>query len=112
MSPPTIDRFLGEIIRVVQENNGSQLQDFLIIEPPLPPLYTLIVAELRQAYPVGSHPALENKCNSFIPAYVEGDDGGSRASFITFMVRYFSFLRDVDVNNLVETHDMLKALLK
>lgn len=112
MSPPTIDRFLGEIIRVVQDNNGGQLQDFLLIEPPLPPLYTQIVTELRQVYPTGSQHALESKCKSFIPEYVEGDDGGSRASFITFMVRYFAFLRDVDVNNLVQTHDMLKALLK
>ncbi|KAL9632198.1 MAG: hypothetical protein Q9164_005471 [Protoblastenia rupestris] len=112
MSPPTIDKFLGEIARIIQEKNGGQLQDFLIIEPPLPPLYNQIVSELRQAYPPSSQDALENKCKSFITEYDEGEDGGSRASFITFMVKYFTFLRDVNVENLVNTHDMLKALLK
>ena len=112
MSPPTIDKFLKEIARIIQEKNGAQLQDFLVIEPPLPPLYDQIVVELRRAYPSGSQDALETKCKSFIPEYDDGDDGGSRLSFITFMVKYFVFLRDVNVDNLVGTHDMLKALLK
>ena len=113
MNPPTIDKLLGEIARIVQEKNGIQLQDFLVIEPPLPPLYNQIVSELKQAYPtLSSHDALEKKCKSFIPEYEEGDDGGSRSSFILFLVKYFAFLRDVNVENLVETHDMLKALLK
>ena len=113
MSPPTIDKFLGEIWRIVQEKNGLQLQDFLVVEPPLPPLYNQIVSELKQAYPnPSSHDALEKKCKSFIPEYEEGDDGGSRSSFISFIIKYFAFLRDVNVEDLVETHDMLKALLK
>lgn len=112
MSPPTIDKFLSEITRIIQQKDGLQLQDFLIIEPPLPPLYNQIVSEVRQAYPPTSQGALENKCKSFIPEYEEGEDGGSRLSFTTFLVKYFIFLRDVNVDNLVETHDMLKALLK
>ena len=112
MSPPIIDKFLGEIAWIIKEQNGAQLQNFLIIEPPLPPLYNQIVNELRQAYPTNSHAALENKCTAFIPEIDESEDGGSRSSFITFMVKYFAFLRDVNVDNLVETHDMLKALLK
>ena len=113
MSPPTIDQFLGEIAQIVREQNGTKLQEYLVIEPPLSPIYQRIVDELRQAYPnAHSHTALENKCKSFIPEYEEGEDGGSRSSFISFMVKYFAFLRDVNVENLLETHDMLKALLK
>ncbi len=112
MAPLTIEKFLREIVRIIQERNGAQLQDLLIIEPPLPPLYTQIVHELRGAYPPASQTSLEQKCKEFIPEYEEGDDSGSRSTFITFMVKYFSFLRDVDVNNLIETHDMLKTLLK
>ncbi|KAL9131454.1 MAG: hypothetical protein Q9217_000602 [Psora testacea] len=111
MSPPTIDKFLSEIARIIHDKDGAQLQEFLIIEPPLPPLYNQIVSELRQAYPASSHNALETRCKSFIPGYDESEDGGSRSSFITFMVKYFAFLRDVNVDDLVETHDMLKALL-
>ncbi|KAG8528170.1 uncharacterized protein KY384_007087 [Bacidia gigantensis] len=94
MSPPTVDKFLGEISHIIQQKNGVQLQDYLVIEPPLPELYKQIVNELRQAYPnTSSHEALENKIKSFIP---ENDDGEN----------------DVNVENLLETHDMLKGLLK
>lgn len=113
MSPPTVDKFLEEIARILREKDALQLQEFLKYEPPLPALYNQIVSEVKQVYPASSQNGhLENKCKSFIPEYEEGDDGGSRASFISFMVRYFAFLRDVDVTNLVETHDQLKALLK
>ncbi|KAK4690166.1 hypothetical protein P7C71_g6556, partial [Lecanoromycetidae sp. Uapishka_2] len=112
-SPPTVSKFLEEIARILRERNGIQLQEYLKYEPPLPALYNQIVSEVKQVYPASSEIAhLENKCKSFIPEYEEGvDDGGSRVSFISFMVKYFNFLRDVDVTNLVETHDQLKALL-
>lgn len=112
MSPPTIDKFLGEIIKILLAKNGVELRQYLILEPPLPPLYNQIVDELRQVYPVTSQAALEAKCRSFIPERDEDEVGGSRMPFISFMVKYFSFLRDVNVENLLETHDMLKALLK
>lgn len=111
MSPPTLDQFLGEIAGIIKEKNGTQLQEYLIYEPPLPPLYNKIVSEIKQFYPPSSQKALENKCISFIPEYDEGDDSGSRTSFVMFMVKYFAFLRDVNIDNLIETHDMLKALL-
>lgn len=111
MSPPTLDQFLGEIAGIIKEKNGTQLQEYLIYEPPLPPLYNKIVSEIKQFYPTNSQKALENKCISFIPEYDEGDDGGSRTSFVMFMVKYFTFLRDVNVDNLIETHELLKALL-
>lgn len=112
MATATIDRFLSEIAKIVQDKNGVQLQQYLVIEPPLPPLYTQIVTELRQTYPEFNQAPLEEKCKEYISEYDEGEDGGSRISFISFLVRYFVFMRDVNVNNLVETHDMLKGLLK
>lgn len=112
MSPPTVDKFLGEIAGIVREKNGVKLQQYLKYEPPLEPLYNQMISEIRQVYGASSQDALEKKCKSFIPEYEEGDEGASRSSFITFMVKYFSFLRDLDVSNLVETHDQLKALLK
>ena len=112
MATPTLDKFLGEVARILREKNGPQLQDFLVLEPPLPPLYQSIVNEVRQSFPAkASQNALEAKCEKVLLAD-EDEDGGSWSSFITFLVKYFSFLRDVDVNNLVETHDMLQALLK
>ena len=112
MSTPTIDKFLGGIAEILRKHYGSQLQDYLVLEPPLPPLYGQIVVELKQAYPVFNQAPLEKKVVDFIPEFGDGDNGGSNASFIAFIVKYFTFLRDVDVNQLVETHDMLKSLLK
>lgn len=112
MATPTVDKFLGEIARILRERNGGQLQNYMVLEPPLPPLYNQIVEELKKTYPVFNQVPLERKCKEFIPEYEEGDEGGSWSSFITFVIRYFSFLRDVNVNQLVETHDMLKSLLK
>lgn len=112
MSTPTIDKFLGEVARILREKNGAQLQDYLILEPPLPPLYNIIVSELRQTFPASTQDALEAKCKALLPEDEEGDEGGSWTAFIAFLVQYFAFLRDVNVDHLVETHDMLKALLK
>ena len=112
MSTPTIDKFLSELARILRQKNGVQLQDYLILEPPLPPLYNIIVNELRQAFPGGNQDVLEAKCKAMLPEDEEGDEGGSWTAFISFLVQYFAFLRDVNVDHLVETHDMLKALLK
>ena len=112
MASSTLDRFLEEIVKIVQERNGAQLQQYLIIEPPFPPLYAQIVSELRQTYPEFNQAPLEEKCKNFITEYEVGEEGGSRLSLISFLVRYLKFIRDLDVNNLVETHDLLKGLLK
>lgn len=108
----TIDQFLGGISQILREKNGTKLQDYLVLEPPLPTLYLTLVSELRQAFPTGSEDKLETKCNKLLPQDEEGDLGGSWTAFISFLVQYFVFLRDVNPDQLVETHDMLKALLK
>ena len=112
MSTPTLDKFLGEIARILRKKDGTQLQDYMVLEPPLPPLYLQFVGELKSTYPVFNLAPLDQKCRDFIPEYEDGDEGGSWNSFITFFVRYLTFLRDVDVNQLVETHEMLRSLLK
>ena len=112
MTTATIDKFLGELARILRDKNGAQLQDYMVLEPPLPPLYNQLVSELKQTYPIINQMPLENKVRDFIPEYEEGDDGASNASFLTFVIKYLSFLRDVNVEQLVETHDMLKSLLK
>ncbi|KAL8944887.1 MAG: hypothetical protein Q9216_000177 [Gyalolechia sp. 2 TL-2023] len=111
MATPTIDKFLGEIAPLMQEKNSSQIQDFLHYEPPWPPLYNQMISELRQTYPVFQQSSLERKCREVLPAAEEGDGGGSFSSFVSFLAKYFAFIRDVDVSQLLETHDKLKVLL-
>ncbi|MCJ1284655.1 hypothetical protein MMC26_003990 [Xylographa opegraphella] len=108
----TIDQFLSEINQILRSKNGPKLCDYLVLEPPLPPLYNVIVNELRQNFPISKQDALEAQCRKRLPEYDEGDVGGSWRSFISFLVQYFVFLRDVNVEQLLETHDILKALLQ
>lgn len=111
MATPTVDKFLAEVARLMREKNGIQIQNFLHYEPPWPPLYSQMISELRQTYPVFQQNKLEQKCSKALPAEEEGDGGGSFTSFISFLFKYFAFIRDVDVSQLLETHDMLKGLL-
>ncbi|MCJ1461734.1 hypothetical protein MMC07_000333 [Pseudocyphellaria aurata] len=115
MASSTIDNFLEEVRRLLHEKDGVKLQDVMLLEPPLPPSYHLLVGELRASFPEGSEDALLAKCASFLPEFDADDDdrdgGGSSPAFASFAVKYFAFLRDVDVDDLVETHDMLKNLL-
>ena len=109
---PTIDQFLSEIAIILRGRNGLKLQDYLVLEPPLPPLYSAIVTELRQSFPPSRHDSLEEKCKKLL-SEDEGDTAReSWTAFLSFMLQYFAFLRDVNVEHLVETHDALKSLLK
>ncbi|KAI4151975.1 MAG: hypothetical protein LQ340_003170, partial [Diploschistes diacapsis] len=111
MSTPTLDQFLSEIAQILRAKDGSKLQDFLAIEPPLPPIYKTLADELRRIYPQDKSKSLEEKCESFLPAD-DGPQGGSWPAFISFLVQYLSFLRDLDPSNLVSTHEKLKSLFR
>ncbi|KAL8947025.1 MAG: hypothetical protein Q9222_006655 [Ikaeria aurantiellina] len=111
MATPTIDKFLGEISKLMREKNGTQIQNYLHYEPPWPPLYEQMIAELKKTYPIFQQSSLERKCTDILPVEEEEDGGGSFSSFVTFVTKYFAFIRDVDVSQLLETHDKLKALL-
>lgn len=108
-----LDRFIGEIRQLLESKNGDELQRYLIIEPPFSESYSAIIDELRQRFPAGSQDRLEKKCESLLPEYEDdGSKGGSWPAFISFLVQYFNFVRDVDASKLVETHDMIKSLLR
>ncbi|KAL4940449.1 hypothetical protein BDV06DRAFT_230322 [Aspergillus oleicola] len=106
----TLDRFLSSLAEIVKNRDGTKLQDFLQIEPPLPDIYGQMVDELRQNYPNGSpkEADLLRRCEGLVP---KSKGGSSWSAFPTFMKLYFSFLRDVNVENLLETYDNLKGLL-
>jgi len=108
----TIDAFLSELNQILRGKDGAKLQDFLVIEPPFATVYRAMVAELRQNFHAENQDALEAKCKQFLPEDDESGAGGSWTAFISFLVQYFAFIRDVNVDHLMETHDMLKALLK
>lgn len=109
---PVLDRFLSSIAELVRNRDGVKLQDFLQLEPPLPDVYQQMAAELRQQFPPGSSQKdsdLQKQCEGLVP---RSKGSSSWPAFPTFMKLYFSFLRDVNVENLLETYNMLNGLLK
>ncbi|EON65482.1 hypothetical protein W97_04720 [Coniosporium apollinis CBS 100218] len=109
---PTLDQFLAELQRIICEQNGAQLQDYLVIEPPYRQLYTAMIAEIRQRYPKGKEDELEGKCSAALPEAREGADGSPWTAFIKFITQYFAFIRDVNVENLLETYNQLSELVQ
>ncbi|KAL1954744.1 hypothetical protein VTO42DRAFT_744 [Malbranchea cinnamomea] len=108
---PVLNNFLASIAELVQTRDGAKLQDFLQLEPPLPPIYDQMIAELRQSYPLGNSAKdaeLLEKCEKLVP---RTEDGPHWNAFPPFMRLYLTFLRDVNVENLLETYNLLKALL-
>jgi len=108
---PVLDQFLGSLQEIVQSRDGSKLQDFLQLEPPLSEIYQRMIVELRQNYGPGpkSDTDILQRCERLVPR-IKG--GSSWTAFPTFVKLYLIFLRDMNTDNLLETYNQLKALLK
>lgn len=107
---PGLDQFLLSVTEFVQTRDGARLQDWLQIEPPLSQPYQQLIQELRHRYPSpqGDDELLQ-RCEGLIP---RTKGGSTWIAFPTFMKLYFAFLRDVNVENLLETYNRLRGLLK
>ncbi|KAJ5125148.1 hypothetical protein N7448_004475 [Penicillium atrosanguineum] len=106
---PILDQFLRSVASFVQNRDGAKLQDFLQIEPPLSDIYQQMIQELRRRYPSpqGDNELLQ-RCEGLVP---RTKGASSWIAFPTFMKLYFAFLRDVNVDNLLETYNRLRGLL-
>ncbi|EER28869.1 hypothetical protein CPC735_035750 [Coccidioides posadasii C735 delta SOWgp] len=107
---PVFNNFLSGLQEIIRARDGAKLQDFLQLEPPLAPIYNQMVDELRHAYPSasGKDERLLAKCESLLPASASTSPWNA---FPLFMRLYFTFLRDVNLDNLLETYELLRTLL-
>ena len=115
-STPTVDTFLSSIAGFLRSRDAAQLQSYILVEPPFPDIYSTLTAELRNAYPKKRAEALAKKCNDLLPEDLDRrpDDevGTSWPAFVSFMEEYLGYLCDVNVDNLLETHQLLSSLCK
>jgi nuclear mRNA export protein PCID2/THP1 len=115
MATPNLDGFLNDVNRFLKVKDGNRLRDFLPIEPPLPAEYNSMIKEIRDAYSTDLESRLEKKFETVLPEYdffAEGTNAaGAWGSFHTFLIQYLSFIRDVNAEKLIETHEMIKSLL-
>ncbi|CAG8928178.1 unnamed protein product [Penicillium salamii] len=107
---PVLDQFLGNLQEIVQNRDGSKLQDFLQLEPPLSEIYQRMITELRQHYATSAKADADilQRCERLVP---RTKNGSSWAAFPAFMRMYLTFLREMNTDNLLETYNQLKALL-
>ncbi|KAF1816307.1 hypothetical protein P152DRAFT_388749 [Eremomyces bilateralis CBS 781.70] len=111
-STNTLDLFLKEVNAIVQNGDGAKLASYLIIEPPYGEIYQKMISEVRQRFPKGNEDALEQKVTALLSAARHGIDGSPWTTFIKFIVPYLGFLRDVNLQNLLDTYDLLSDVVQ
>ncbi|KAI9782432.1 MAG: hypothetical protein M1816_001884 [Peltula sp. TS41687] len=115
MFTPTLEEFLKGIHDLLRSRNSRQLRNYMLVEPPLPEIYYKLTFELRRAYPGKSDQSLEQKYHELFPEEEDGDGGEAQGTawpgFLAFLTEYLRYLRDVNVENLLETHDQLSGVV-
>ena len=108
---PLLEMFLGSISEILREKNGDKIKDYLVIEPPYEPIYDAMIKEITEHYPKGSDKILESSIEAALPEVRECDDGTSWGAFTAALVQYFTFLRDVDLKDMLRTYFHLSVLV-
>ncbi|EPE31446.1 hypothetical protein GLAREA_12749 [Glarea lozoyensis ATCC 20868] len=101
-----LEGFLKSIAGFLQTKNAGELKHYLRVEPPLPDEFMQLAKELKSSWQNSA--SLEAYVEKLIP---ETDDGGVWTGFQVFMKEYLEFWRDVNFDDLLETHSQLSALV-
>ncbi|KAH6673552.1 COP9 signalosome-like protein complex subunit 12 [Halenospora varia] len=106
-----LNGFLTSISGFLRTKDAVQLQVYLRVEPPLPDDYTQLSRELKASYQDSEK--LDKLIERLIPENDNGkaDEGDVWPGFLAFMKEYLEFWRDVNFEDLLETHTQLSALV-
>jgi hypothetical protein len=109
---PVVDDYLSGVSQLLRKRDSTELKLFLRVEPPLPDNFSQLSQELKTSYRDSS--VLERKITKLIP---ENDDdkpeeGDVWPGFLAFMKEYLEYWRDVNFEDLLETHSQLSGLAK
>jgi hypothetical protein len=107
-----IEEFLSSILAFLRVKDAAQLQLWLRVEPPLPDQFFQLSQELRQSY--NDSKALEKYIEKLLPENNNGkaDEGDTWPGFLAFIKEYLEFWRDVNFEDLLETHTQLSGVIK
>ena len=107
-----IEEFLSSILTFIRTKDAAKLQDWLRVEPPLPDQYYQLGKELQQSYHDSN--ALERYVAKLLPENnsAKADEGDIWPGFLAFIKEYLEFWRDVNFEDLLETHLQLSGLVK
>jgi nuclear mRNA export protein PCID2/THP1 len=106
-----LDEFLISISSFLRTRDEHQLKLFLRVEPPLPDQFLQLGQELRASYRNGD--VLEAHIRKLVPENEDekSEEGGAWPGFLVFMKIYLEYWRDVNFDDLLETHSQLSSLV-
>jgi hypothetical protein len=109
-----LDEYLKGVSKLLKTKNSEELQRYLRVEPSadLPPIFLQLSQELKASYQDSN--VLDRKVTKLLPENDEAkdDEGTSWPGFLVFMKEYLEYWRDVNFEDLLETHSQLSGLSK
>lgn len=107
-----LEQFLASILSFLRNRDAASLRDWLKVEPPLPGQYYQLGRELQSSYRDGD--ALEQYIAKLLPedGNAKADVGDVWPGFLAFIKEYLEFWRDVNFDDLLQTHQQLSDLVK
>ncbi|KAF7870201.1 uncharacterized protein EAF02_009391 [Botrytis sinoallii] len=105
-----LEEFLESILKFLRAKDGTSLQLWLRVEPPLPDHYFQLGRELKASFQNST--TLERHIAKLLPddPNASYEDGNVWPGFLAFMKDYLEFWRDVNFEDLLETHSQLTVL--
>jgi hypothetical protein len=102
----------------IKARNALQLASIVLLEPPFPPDYEELIQSLRTNYPsnaTNSEDRLDQLVRKIVTETAEYQDEQGKPvqgwnAMVTFLVGWMTFLRDLDMDNLLHTYQQLKDL--
>jgi hypothetical protein len=98
--------------------NAAELASIVLLEPPFPPIYQQLVQSLQSNFPQHAKDS-ERRLDQLVRGVVTEtaayeDEQGKPVqgwnAMVTFLVGWLTFLRDMDLANLLHTYQGLKDL--
>lgn len=104
----------------IQKRDASELQSLVLLEPPFPPDYQELIGALQKNYPANdstSEEKLVKLVKWVVTETAESEDEQGRpvqswSAMVTFLVRWMTFLRDMDPNDLLRLYQLLSDLVQ
>lgn len=112
MSRQLVAQFCDSVNVAIRNRDAPEIQSILLLEPPFPPVYEELIAELRNEYPAhddGSQARLEEVIHAAVTETGESEDEEGRpvqswTSMVGFLVSWLTFIRDVDLSQLLNAY--------
>lgn len=109
-----VDEYLQSILDLLRAKNSTELRFYLRVEPDprLPDNFLRLSQELKASYRNGD--VLERHITKLLPENddAKADEGDVWPGFLAFIKEYLEYWRDVNFDDLLETHSQLSGLVK